>query len=199
MTSLTNPIREEISDALILHRFKDEAKILHRAYADFAHKVYCDKYDEDTRAQIDGLPTGWLETRPMIYVRFGVAAHRLYFGGVHMQVQPRKLTEFPYVQMRVKHCDVSWFCEYGARHELADEHAALEGRKDDFVASVRRARSSIQQALKVTTIEKLIKEWPEVQPFAQRYIGSPTAPRLPMIPVDELNAALGLPAQDAAA
>lgn len=81
-----------------------------------------------------------------------------------------------------------------ADHQLASEfddierdNLSIEEKRDDIRVKVRAAVDSL------TTVKKLLEIWPEVSELLPKE--SKPAAKLPMVPVSELNAEIGLPSE----
>jgi len=199
-TRLTKDIRDSILTEVLRHRFQDRIEVLIADRAYFAEKVYNDIYRKADREKMEALPNGWLPNNTSIGVQFGDGGHRyttvLFDGAVYGEVgRVRAKTDKPRerVKRRVpyKH---SHGCVkvYEPAHKLSVEHQKLEGRFDELKQDYETAKRQASAALaSVSTINRLVEVWPEIEPFARKYDETP--PKLPAVPTSELNKLLDLP------
>lgn len=198
MTRLTNNIRAGIVSRLIAHRFQEEFSALAAEHAAVALAAYRKVFTADEIALMDSLPDGWLPCEMGFDVRVSGRRYHLSFGGNGLSWLAFAGLEKPghkvfRVPTNIKHSGRLSFAEDSQIGRVIDEHfvrvSGLEGR----IAGARRAATTAVES--VSTAAALLKVWPEVEPFLPK--GSAPA-KLPAIKVSELNAALGLPVEDAA-
>lgn len=200
MTRLTTTIREEIRDELLRHRFAKDFIAIEDAVRDLALAVYEEVYDAETRAAMEALPEGWLARSETIDVRFGGNWVRLSFAGSFRRYEwmfrlpdPRPAVSKLVLAQHQKG-DITVLAH---DHPLTVRFEDVDRAADKLRVAVHTAERKITAALcAVSSVEKLIATWPEVEPFAKGYIeskGKDGKPKLPAIPVEALNAALDLP------
>ena len=182
---LSNYIREQVRDAILAHSFSDREKALDAREKELALEFYNDLYPEAIRAHMDALPNGFLEVRSTIRVQVvGESYHSLDL--------PEK--------KRVADC---WASNpgkvYEADHPLGEKLRTYLKDRAQFKREREEAKTGAWAVLEsVTTINKLIQVWPEVEQFARPFaVESPS--RAIALPIKDLNARLGLPPQTASA
>lgn len=199
MTRLTNDIRAAISRSLVAHRFQAEVEAVSAGYAALAALAYDEIYNTETRAKMDALPEGWLPTADSISANISGKRVRFYFSGYFSEDavnQSGVLVARASVvskRMLAKHdrCDLFTFVG-GGNVDLM--HSQVWSQHVRLATSIKETRAQIEGALgSVSTINKLILVWPEVEPFAKKWIEEGGKSKLPAIPVSSLNAAIGLP------
>lgn len=199
---LTNEIREEITTAMLRHRFSTELSALVADRADFALAVYNDLYKTADRKRIADLPGGWLPTDSGIKYLCGTSFETTPFNGRFYGSLNSSLPEtkdasksicMPFASKHHRTCVAT----YEATHKLAIRHAELQNRFKDISDRHSTAASQVKSALsRASTTGRLIELWPEVEPFCKGYEAA--APSLPSIQTSKLNALLDLPVSEAA-
>jgi hypothetical protein len=204
MTSirLTNEIREEITTAMLRHRFSTELSALVADRAEFALAVYSDLYKPADRKRIADLPDGWLPTDTAIKYHAGTSYETTPFNGrfygslnssLPVTKDAAKSVSMPFASKHHRTCVAT----YEATHKLAIRHAELQARFKDISDRHGTAESQVKAALsRASTTGRLIELWPEVAPFCKSYEAA--APALPTIRTAALNAMLDLPVSEAA-
>jgi Nucleotide modification associated domain 5 len=201
MTRLVTRDRARLVFDLLNNRFKVEFAALQTERARIAQLAYEDIYDAETRAKMDALPEGWLSegTNVKCYWRNSRTVDLHFSGWVEPPDGLRSAFDHvPAVHRRffAKHDN------YNFRHTVPDEIGEVlrvhTEATQAFRVTVMRAKEQLDAALRrFTTVEKLIREWPEVAPFAQPYV-SPPSPKgeplkLPALRTDVLNDLFHLP------
>jgi hypothetical protein len=199
---LTNEIREEISTAMLRHKFSAELSALVADRAEFALAVYFDLYKVADRKRIDALPDGWLPTSSEIKYRAGASYESTPFNGrfhgdlntaLPITKEPVKSVYLPFAEKHNRSCVAS----YDTDHKLAVQHSELQTRFKDISSRYEVAKGQVRAALsRANTTGRLIELWPEAQPFCKPYEAA--APALPTIRTAALNALLDLPVSEAA-
>lgn len=208
-TRLNADIRQALHDDLLGYRFKDTVADLRRDWALLAEAVYNDIYPSDVQARMQSLPKGWLPTQTYVQVQFATSTVQLTFTGNKRQygysLSDDEKRAFAIVYPPQVDAVLHLFPEhqsngatvklYEAREPLATRYELLSRRHADFVNDLKAAHKATAQAVKgATTIEALIAAWPEVEPFAKKYLGvQPASRQLPVVQRDVLNKQLGLP------
>lgn len=182
---LSNYIREQVRDAILAHSFSDREKALDAREKELALEFYNDLYPEAVRTHMYALPNGFLEVRSTIRVQVvGESYHSLDL--------PEK--------KRVADC---WASNpgkvYEADHPLGEKLRTYLKDRAQFKREREEAKTGAWAVLEsVTTVNKLIQVWPEVEQFARPFaVESPS--RAIALPIKDLNARLGLPPQTASA
>lgn len=86
-------------------------------------------------------------------------------------------------------------CTLSATDPLAGEFTAIERLREQLDTEEDGLRQGVRAAVdSCTTVEKLLKVWPEAKELLPEESAPP--PALPAIPVAELNAKIGLPTED---
>jgi hypothetical protein len=199
---LTKEIREEITAAMLCHRFGRELSKIVKERAAFAQAVYDDLYKAADRKRISDLPEDWLPSSSTIKFRAGTDYMELPFNGHFYGPLNASLPEAdraaesgfkPFASKHARTCVAA----YDANHKLAIRFAALQSKFKDVTDRHSAAESQIKVALnKASTTARLIELWPEAAPFCKAYEAA--APSLPSIPTGALNAMLDLPVSEAA-
>ena len=204
MTRLTNDIRDAILRSLIKHRFQPEIDAIENRVQALAGEVYDAAYDADTQARMQGLPDGWLFQDDDFEAVFGGQRVRIGFNGYMYRgadmagldnAKPKVLRRI--LEQHRQRSLVSLTTD----HPLSKKFEAINQDRERLKEAIGTSRRKTRAALDaVSTVEKLISVWPEVKPFAERYVeAKDTRPKLPAIPVENLNASLGLPVEGEAA
>ncbi len=178
---LTKYVREQILNALLAHAFDAREKALEAEKFALGDAVYNDIYPEPLRKQMAALPDGFLLTDSDVKVQFdGQRFTHVYFGERRLIAKSHE-----YSAARV----------YDAKHPLTARYDAWKKAKDDLDTEKSKAKSSAEAVLgSVTTVKKLIDVWPEVEPFAAPF-NKESPCRAVAVPIQKLNAALGLPTE----
>lgn len=196
---LTNEIREEITTAMLRHRFSKEVAKLVALRAKLADRVYRDLYSPADRKKMEALPDGWLPVDDDVQCRFQGSYQRLKFnGGIwgDLYFLIDKEVEVVNRRLAAKHKS-SCAKVYDGGHPIAEAYAEVEGVTKDLTERFKDAKRQIKSALsRATTTTRLIELWPEVRPFCSDY--EHAAPSLPAIQTSALNAMLDLPVSEAA-
>lgn len=180
MTRLTNHIRGNILSRLVAYRFDARATELQEKEYTFSEKVYehmlqAEKID---RELLYSLPDQWVPSIGTLEARIRHDWRQLNLRNARRV--PQFIKERSY--------------QVHLMDELADEHFRLSGARDDYVRERSEASQMARIALEsVSSVETLIKVWPEVEPFALAWIDVGVKKGLPLVPADVLNAKLGLP------
>ena len=216
-TRLTAAIKEALVDKLIERAFTDRSQKLVDAECALAQDIYDDfmntrmiktkgGYGDPTpmRKVVDALPAGWQGTSDYFKAEMGgdVVKFDRYEGIVDgWRANQNDLVGVKEIPSRDQH---KWTFQpgfsgncavhvYDAKHAFSSRTMELQGLRKDLVSEISTMRGSTRGALgSVTTIQKLIMIWPEVEAFAAPYLQEKTA-ILPVIARERLNDALGLP------
>lgn len=182
---LSSFIREQVLVAVLNHAFEAREKAQEAEKIALGDAVYNDTYPEAVREQMAALPNGFLPVSTGLKVQFeGRTLAQLPFGG----------------RRRIAHThEYNAAKVYDSKHPLAVRYGAWKDAEGALKRERRDAESSAKAVLEsVTTVNKLIQVWPEVEPFARFYaVESPS--RAVALPIKDLNARPGLPPQTASA
>ncbi len=197
MTRLTNSIQEQLTTELLKYKFSDKAQELVEKQSTFAHKIYNDCFDKKTRDKMKRLPQGWLPEVGEVSVEFASKFTRLEFnGGNNLSWNYRflfkKSFEAQNKRFPNKHKS-NCVKQYTALDKLALEYTQIQNEISDFTTAISHTKANIQSAFSsCTTVEKLIKNWKEIEPFAKKYV-EVKGTNLPALPTEQLNKLLNLP------
>lgn len=199
MNKITKAIREKIAKDLTKNRFQKPVLELFEQRSVLALAVYKDFYSTKDRATMEALPDGWLPTDTTISVRFGSSYTSLPFDGHITGPLYAASGGVPDVRRLIRSRDLHICAKgYDALSPMTLEYDRLAGVAKDLTRQIGEAEKSALAAVgQFTTLEKLVAEWPEVEPFARPYMVD--RPLLPAIRTSELNAILGLPVDEVAA
>lgn len=192
---LTNEIREEITTAMLRHRFAKDAVKIVKMRAKLADRVYRDLYSAADRKRIESLPEGWLPSDTRIQFRVQGSYESVNFSGgfygeLREALPPKAIGE----ESRLFASKDKGGCvkTYDGGHPIADAYSEMsDGFKDlkgRFVAAKRQIGAALSKA---STTKRLVELWPEAAPFVAEY--EKETPSLPSIPTSSLNEMLDLP------
>lgn len=204
MTSirLTKTIKEKILEELIKYNFQERYDQLDKEFYCFSQRIYQDVY----RNKIEdfyALKEGWLPESNSIRVTFSGRHDYVYFDG-SMYSKPHQIRinrdEYLNKKMRIPYKDVNnTVKQYEANDKLTQEYDKLTNKAKDLYGEFETVKHKTSAALdSVTTVNSLIKMWPEVKPFLEGIIDLETKTKALAIPKAELNRLLNLPKKDAA-
>ncbi|ARB06167.1 hypothetical protein FDH38_gp113 [Dinoroseobacter phage vB_DshS-R5C] len=206
---LTKYICEMIVDDLMRHAFKDKAQAHFDAELAFVKEVWAMCYTKAEFEKMAALPAGWLPEDNDFKVQINGEVFGLDFAtGLGHSV--------PYYWlMKLKIDTPAWngenvlmpsnaarggvikvFDDKALWQRATDLKDAREKLEEDRQNAFRTATNTVKA---VTTIPRLIEVWPEIKPFASKYLDLEKPPvQMPNVPRDQLNASLGLPVEEAA-
>lgn len=188
MSRLTNQIRQSMLKTVLNHAFLAIEESAKRVKFAAAENIYADVYGAHLNA-MQSLPKGFLLKNNYIYV------------GIAGQVR-----EIGFSESRVigyKHDSRN--SSDKAKLYVGDEPVVLDWLKAvDACDDVKNRREAMHREVNavlesVQTFKKLWEVWPECKTLLEKYEQKPTIAILPAIQVDRLNAALGLPINEASA
>lgn len=178
---LTNYVREAILKAALDRAFKareEELKAEQRAFAD---AVYHDQYPPELLSKMKALPDGFLLTDDDFRVRFGSNNwERVCWGERRIIAKKHEGTAII----------------YDDDHALSLRFNELERKDEELCAEKTAAERNAKAVLNsVTTYNKLIEVWPEIEPLAAPFKQNEArATTFALsLPITQLNKALGLP------
>lgn len=178
---LNKMIKDVVKTRLIKKVFEDGQEKLKKAKARFGNKLYNDVYSLKERKAMEAMPEGFLKTSTSLKVQF-----QDVFTHVHFDRRP----------IAAKH-DYSCCKVYDAKDPLCLEWVELKRTEDQLEKEKRKAEVDIGVVLdQVTTLKRLLKIWPEVEPWVKDFAEPPVdRTNLPALPISELNKTLGLEKQ----
>ncbi len=173
---LTNDTRRLIANRAVEHGFaKREAAIVKEQHA-LAAKVYDRAYPAKTQKLMETLPKDILRESDTIY---------FHVGGQYRQVTLAAAKRMGHDRGDLK---------LAADDKLSEECFDFWRREKELRAERDTARREANAVLRsVTTLEKLLKVWPEVVSFTQDIGVSGQQITALAIPIKDLNVKLGLP------
>lgn len=180
-TKMGTYMRDQIRGRLLHHRFSEEEKKLKEDMEFFAFMVWRSLFKDGTLAYIETLPKGWLPEQNYIKVEIAGQVVQLNFG--------RDVT-MPYCMSKSRILET-----YDGRHAFSERWLELSGRKKDLDTAKSALRRELDAALKqASTVQRLVKIWPEVLPFVKDFMDEdkPKPAQLPAVPLTILNTKLGL-------
>lgn len=181
MTRLTNEVRHQVMTRLLERSFSKRFEALETEEHALAHEVYNDIYPPEIQAQMQALPAGFLPVETSIYCRFGRDYHVLDFGGMAGK------------RMADKHAGIV-AKGYPASSHLTMKYIKFASKRNALRDERNQAEATAREILYgVSTVEKLLKTWPECKPFVESVTPVPK-PLPPALPIPEINAMLGLTA-----
>jgi len=198
MARLVNAMREGIIDRLMTHTFNERIEALHATHAAAAMAAYVDIYDAPTRKRMDDLPDGWLATDNDIRIEASASTIVLEFSGnfpyygkhasLHVVGAMAHYMRFP-VRDKGRTLKV-----YDGGTPIAERVTEFMERRDALMSEMQLARKRAAATLDtVHTLEKLIEQWPEIEPFIDEK-DRPVPVTALTIPTDQLNELFKLPA-----
>lgn len=179
--NLTMNMRHSIVAALVAHRFDDERRALDAEGNRLAEALYNECFSAADRALMESLPDGWMPLTRHIHVKIGTN----WLNNVPMLDTPRRI---PAVMGNLAY-------HLALDHPLADALCDWSARMQDHHANKRTLKNEALQALRaIRTTGRLLKDWPEVQPFLIKAgVTHEKTGNLPAIVPAELNQKLNLP------
>lgn len=173
---LTNQIRQDILKALLDQRFEKEQNENKRQLDALGEKIYNSVYTPELLGLMAQLPGNSFRKVSRLTARFGTDYHSFNLP---------KVRELLHLHHQV--CfEIPLDSELGKEYtDLRNKHNELNDKRSETSRKVLATLNS------VTTMHKLLKVWPEVEPFVKGYLFS--SPNLPALPTQELNKLLGIP------
>jgi hypothetical protein len=194
--------REQITRAVLTHRFGAAALVLVNDRAALAAAIYDDLYPAAVRRKMKALPAGWLPFEEGITIQFGDSSRNyetLPFNGAVYGSASRVLEDPLERVSKLVGYSHSRNCAkvYETGHAFCETYQALKARRVELEREIEAASRQTESAIaSVSTFGKLLEMWPEIAPFAAPYDNEP-AP-LPALPTATLNTLLRLPVSEAA-
>ena len=204
-TLLTNDMRNGIVARLMKHRYSAEEQTLCDEYAKLMEDAF--KYVMgDAYGKLDDFPEGWFPTQSSDYIEI---------KGVFCEFASKwdsELVKHVYAIKRDPSRNASWRVVFNksvrvpfnvyhntptimAGHEVHTRAQDLSMRAHKHIEAYDEAKAKARGILNVfSTVEKLVKQWPEIEPFLPPKASAQAAANtLPAVPVEELNSMFGLP------
>lgn len=181
---LNADIRDIICKSMLEHRFGPQRADLHKFEDQLIREVYEAAYDEKTRRQIKNLPDGALPRRKKFTVNV---------AGCQYVLEIRR-SNAPWYPVFYRDKDFyDRFATFDALHPLGQRIADHVHDRGELVKLEETTQVSLTAALRrFSTIGKLLEGWPEVEPFIPKDLTAPATTRA-LVPIEHLNATLGLP------
>lgn len=207
MTRLTNGLRNEIVAALMNHTIGAEVDALRVRKANLASLVYADAYPNSLREILEKSPDGHFPSTTTIGARFGATdEHYLTFNGDGLYSADTIWaygTKPDHITKRVLYKHHSHYSSHGIVMTVFDATHPLSALYDELIAERKRLYAKLERGrgaagevlLKFTTVEKLIEEWPEIEPFVPKAV---VEPKNALVAVDTgtLNELFDLPVDE---
>lgn len=180
-TKLNTAHRVSIRKNLMSKNSTKEYEVIDKELTQLADDIYAWRMGADAK-KINSLPKGWMHSAN----NFSAS-----IGGDHVRLKMSKERCFP------AHFETeaytSTFAKITAIDPLCDRHRELVGRKKDLEARDRRLEGEINAVLgSATTLEALVKKWPEVKKIAEEVVGKANTCTALAVNLTGLNTALGL-------
>ncbi len=198
MTKLTNTVRDEIIEELMVHTFGERLQKVVDAQREFALKLYQDVWGMEDIKRMNALPDGWMKTYRDIGVQFGTSGHRyesLNFNGNNLggkahEYLPKKPDQVYY---RQPYGGSDCRKVYDEDHALSLEWFSLDKEAEDLGEEIQQkfhvAKSAVYSC---STAKSLLKAWPEIKPFVPDYALASQSTAI-ALPTAELNQKFNLP------
>lgn len=187
-TRLNQWMRDAILTKLIARAFDARELELKKLDKELAQDVYADLYSPKIQQAMAGLPAGFLPESRYVMVKFGETMDQAHWASGAEEA--RRIANV--------HGGRHSACArvYAPEHPLCVRHEKLRTLEQELSHERDEARRQIKAVLySCSTVEKLIKTWPEMEEFAKGYLNAanrPTSTAL-AIPLVELNSLLKLP------
>jgi hypothetical protein len=177
-TRLNDNMRDSILEALVQHAFGARFEAIEKARQQLAAEVYRDVYIQNLD-KMKAMPAGFLPEAESIYVKFDDEMTSVDWG------ENRRIADDHSAYKAVAKV-------YGPRDDLSKCFFALKKQKSALESEKSKARGNAKAILKdCTTLAKLLRVWPEVEPFTREF--APAKVNLPAIPRPIVNKQFGLP------
>lgn len=182
---LSNDLRDKIAKELMARAFDKREAALKQTEGKLAKDIYLSLYPAAVRRKMTSLGQHFFETTSHITVQAGGDFIRLNlpeaFDGKREQVLIGEHHSGYHHVMEV----------YDAKHEFTNRIRTLQYAKTKLKEDKEQARAEVRGALfSVSTVNRLIKVWPEVEPVVKKLV--PTKSGLPALPIEALNSRFGL-------
>lgn len=187
------PISKEITNGiveqLIRIKFNAEAQTLQAEEAGLALEVYNKRWTEEEILKMEQVPDGWLDTTTSITVTTDQGRFQLRFSGSSIPPfsVPAKISKI------WPKAGVWSATEFTLKDEALVKRVLKHAHKvEDLKTAIKQAETAAAITIRAAgSLPKLIKLWPEVEPYAAPYMV--TKVQLPAIQTVALNEMFGLP------
>lgn len=180
---LTQSMQRRITAKLIDSIFEPKKKEMKLKWEDFGDFLYAELFSEEVRQQMEKLPEGWLGTVDKISIEVGRRC----------DVPLSKERRVPYdIFKKLEYGNSVLFAKPDSQfHKIYCGLEKIETKNESEEFELRQQVR--RQLLAFTTVEKLVKDWPEISAVV-REVTSVEAPPSNIVLVDRssLNASLGL-------
>lgn len=201
MTRLVISHKEKIVKSAIDAKFEPLAHALYREMAGLAFACYNELYPPLVLNNMTRLPEGWLPKQGHLTFQFGPAVIRLSFNGFdygYFKLGDYRLENETKLRVQSRHtggvCAV-----YEEGSPMDNEYTALVNKRKAWEEQRSTATKLTAATLdKFTTVEKLLEAWPEIEHHVLSTEPDLIQPKLPAIPLMQLNTLLDLPPETAA-
>jgi hypothetical protein len=178
---LTEELKSSIIQSLVRHRFGAEKDKLEKQRPKIGDAIYKRSFVSRDRLKMASLPEGWLPTTTSVDAQVGEFYRRFPLSDAR---------PVPYSRDRSR-CLIS----LDVADPLAIRIQEFQDNWSDLMKRSDQARAEARSIVdSVTTTNKLIKVWPEIEPFVP--VGKPA--NLPAVEVDKVNKTFKLPVKKAA-
>ena len=201
---LATYMKESICKALLHHRFSNLIPPLIERQREFADRVFADVVTPKETESLDALPKGWVPSISIIGVQFGESGSRYTqlnldgTDGINGELsQVRDVVERETVSRRVPYSMKNGCAKvYSVAHPFCFQAEDFRRERESLREQIKKASGLINAQLNAfTTVGALIRNWPEVAPFAERYLELSDS-RAVALPRATLNDILGLPVEE---
>lgn len=182
MARLAQYMKDSIIQRAIAHAYGVRQEVLRKEKTELALEFYNDVYPADVREKMAALPEGFLRTSSTMKVSIGGKTSLL-----DLSLSRRMCKRSEHNQHKV----------YDGAHPLSEKFWEFKCREEDLDAEIAKAKAGLKALLgSVSTVEALLKIWPEGEDFAGEYRGSKHSVSLPSVVVHDLNKMLNLYKKD---
>lgn len=200
-------MKDAIISRLLQHAFSVQVLDLINDQGVFARRVFDDVVKPGEQVRLGELPPGWVPEVEQITVKMkeGASVEQLnlngyygIYGELSQALAQGDRESVATINRRCPYRVKGGVCAvYSVGDPLQVAHEDLENRAKTLRGQVTDAEKVMRGTLdSFSTVNALIKGWPEVEPFASRYIDRPST-QLPVVPRARLNAMLDLPVETA--
>lgn len=218
-TRLTNSIKDALTRRLLEHAFTARSVAQLKAECDLAQEIYDDvmktrevKLAGGTgdrvswREATDLLPAAWVSRQDYFQAQMGGTVTKFHrYDGVEpsygqnknlvglKRVPPSERHDWTFPPNAGGHVTIH---VYDHAHEFTKRKDLLANSRSDLLEEISSTDRSVRATLdSVTTVQRLIVIWPEVEAFASEFLTEQKAAAviLPVVARERLNDTLGLP------
>ena len=176
-SKLTISQKETIVNRVLAHRFDKATAALAAQTSAFAELAWRAVVTDADRLAVAKVPPDWLPKTAELRLKLGEAYHVVYFSPAREIPQCKRRTHV-----------------FDAHHPVTTAFRMLQDDTTLSYAAERDAKQAINAVFQqATTLPKLLKIWPEVEPFV--YGLGATSANLPAVQTEQLNKLLDLPVE----